>query len=90
VPLSFEPGEAYQFDWSYEVVWINSTTATIKVAHVRLCHSRMFFVRAGLRGRFFNVVDLANKLESEPRDGKQGRMADYLSRLDFVLLDELG
>jgi hypothetical protein len=46
VPLSFEPGEAYQFDWSYEVVRINNTTVTIKVAHVRLCHSRMFFVRA--------------------------------------------
>ena len=43
-----------------------------------------------MRGRFFNVVDLVNKLESETRAGKQGRMADYLSRLDFVLLDELG
>ncbi len=43
-----------------------------------------------MRGRFFNVVDLVNKLESEARAGKQGRMADYLSRLDFVLLDELG
>jgi len=47
-------------------------------------------IRGGLRGRFFNVVDLVNKLESETRAGKQGRMADYLSRLDFVLLDELG
>jgi DNA replication protein DnaC len=47
-------------------------------------------IRAGLRGRFFNVVDQVNKLESETRAGKQGRMADYLSRLDFVLLDELG
>jgi DNA replication protein DnaC len=47
-------------------------------------------ITAGWRGRFFNVVDLVNKLESETRAGKQGRMADYLSRLDFVLLDELG
>src|SRR3954469_2727871 len=46
VPLSFAPGEAYQFDWSHEVVLINSTTVTVKVAHVRLCHSRMLFVRA--------------------------------------------
>jgi transposase len=46
VPLSFEPGEAYQFDWSHEIVRINNTTVTIKVAHVRLCHSRMFFIRA--------------------------------------------
>ena len=37
--------------------------------------------------RFF---DLVNRLDSETRSGKQGRIADYLSRLDFVLLDELG
>jgi len=46
IPLSFAPGEAYQFDWSHEVVLINGTTVTVKVAHVRLCHSRMLFVRA--------------------------------------------
>jgi transposase len=46
IPLSFAPGEAYQFDWSYEIVLINGTTVTVKVAHVRLCHSRMLFVRA--------------------------------------------
>jgi len=46
VPLSFAPGEAYQFDWSHEIVVINGTTVTVKVAHVRLCHSRMLFVRA--------------------------------------------
>jgi transposase len=46
VPLSFAPGEAYQFDWSHEVVLIAGTTVTVKVAHVRLCHSRMLFVRA--------------------------------------------
>src|SRR6266550_871616 len=46
VLLSFAPGEAYQFDWSHEVVLINGTTVTVKVAHVRLCYSRMLFVRA--------------------------------------------
>ena len=46
VPLSFAPGEAYQFDWSHEVVVLNGTTVTVKVAHMRLCHSRMPFVRA--------------------------------------------
>jgi transposase len=46
VPLSFAPGEAYQFDWSHEVVLIAGATVTVKVAHVRLCHSRMLFVRA--------------------------------------------
>ena len=46
VPLSFAPGEAYQFDWSHEIVLINGATVTVKVAHVRLCHSRMLFARA--------------------------------------------
>ena len=46
VPLSFAAGEAYQFDWSHEVVLLNGTTVMVKVAHLRLCHSRMPFVRA--------------------------------------------
>ncbi|MEQ9121787.1 MAG: ATP-binding protein, partial [Alphaproteobacteria bacterium] len=47
-------------------------------------------IRNGARGRFFNVVDLVNKLEAEARDGRQGRLADLLCRLDFLILDELG
>lgn len=47
-------------------------------------------IRSGTRGRFFNTVDLVNKLEIEARSGKQGRLADYLTRLDFVIMDELG
>ncbi len=46
VPLSFAPGEAYQFDWSHEIVLLSGVTVTVKVAHMRLCHSRMLFVRA--------------------------------------------
>ena len=42
------------------------------------------------RGRFFTTVDLVNRLEAEGRAGRQGRLADYLTRLDFVILDELG
>jgi transposase len=45
VPLVFAPGEAYQFDWSYEIVIIAGMTTPVKVAQVRLCHSRMRFVR---------------------------------------------
>lgn len=47
-------------------------------------------IRNGSRGRFYNVVDLVNRLETEHRSGRQGRLADYLTRLDFVILDELG
>ena len=46
VPLTFAPGEAYQFDWSHEIVLMKGLPMTVKVAHVRLCHSRMMFVRA--------------------------------------------
>ncbi len=49
VPLCYAPGEAYQFDWSHEVIVISGVTVTVKVAHVRLCHSRMMFVRAYMR-----------------------------------------
>jgi DNA replication protein DnaC len=56
----------------------------LAIAIARAC------IRDGARGRFFNVVDLVNKLEAETRAGRQGRMADYLSRMDFVVLDELG
>ena len=44
--MSFAPGEAYQFDWSHEIVVMSGVTTTLKVAHVRLCHSRMMLVRA--------------------------------------------
>ena len=47
-------------------------------------------VRTGARVRFFNTVDLVNRLEAEARAGKPGRIADQLSRLDLVILDELG
>ena len=194
VPLIFAPGEAYQFDWSHEIVVMDGVTTMVKVAHVRLCHSRMMFVRAydetlatalkrkhepqrfvgdllraeisekqarsikyqltvaklplakdvddfafrdtpinealvrdlaggafiaqqrnvvlvggtgtgkthlaiaiarsciraGSRGRFYTTVDLVNQLEAQARAGRQGRLADYLTRLDFVILDELG
>jgi transposase len=61
VPLSFAPGEAYQFDWSHEVVLIAGTTVTVKVAHVRLCHSRMLFVRAYPRETQEMVFDAHNR-----------------------------
>ena len=43
IPLIFEPGEAYQFDWSTETVVMAGVLTTVKVAHFKLCHSRMPF-----------------------------------------------
>jgi DNA replication protein DnaC len=47
-------------------------------------------IRAGARARFFNVVDLVNRLEQDGRQGKPGVLAGQLARLDLVVLDELG
>ena len=47
-------------------------------------------VRGGARVRFYNTVDLVKRFEAEARAGKPGRIADHLSRLDLVILDELG
>ncbi|MBY3038767.1 ATP-binding protein [Rhizobium laguerreae] len=58
-------------------------------SHLAIAIARAL-IRNGTRGRFFNVVDLVNRLETETRSGKQGRTADYLNRLDFIILDELG
>jgi len=49
VPLRFDPGEAYQFDWSHEGVEFNGLPLTVKVAQMRLAFSRMPFVRAYFR-----------------------------------------
>lgn len=58
-------------------------------SHLAIAIARSL-IRNGSRGRFYNVVDLVNRLETEHRNAKQGRLADYLTRLDFVILDELG
>jgi transposase len=61
VPLIFAPAEAYQFDWSQEIVVIAGATTKAKVAQVRLCHSRMPFVRAYPRESQEMVFDAHEK-----------------------------
>ena len=46
VPLEFDPGEAYQFDWSQERASIDGEVFRLKVAQMLLCYSRMPYVRA--------------------------------------------
>ncbi len=74
-------------DHQRNVVLIGGTgtgKSHLAVAIARAC------LRNGARGRFFNVVDLVNKLDAEARADRQGRTADLLCRLDFLILDELG
>jgi len=56
----------------------------LAIAIARAC------IRGGAKARFFNVVDLVNKLDAEAKLGRQGRIADGLTRVDLVVLDELG
>jgi len=46
IPLVFDLAEAFQFDWSHEDVKMAGMPMRIKVAHVRLCYSRLFLVVA--------------------------------------------
>ena len=46
--------------------------------------------RYGKRVRFYSTVDLVNALEQEKAQGKAGRIASSLLRMDLVILDELG
>lgn len=61
IPLRFAPGEAYQFDWSYEKALIGGIPQTIKVAHFRFCYSRIFFVIAYPRESQEMVFDAHNR-----------------------------
>ena len=44
----------------------------------------------GRRARFFSTVDLVNSLEQEKAQGRAGKLALSLMRVDLVILDELG
>src|SRR4051812_24872786 len=61
VPMSFAPGEAYQFDWSHETITLQGLPLTIKAAHMKLSHSRMPFVRAYFRETQELVFDAHDK-----------------------------
>jgi transposase len=57
IPQSFDPGEAFQFDWSHELVELSGVVVKVKVAHFRLCYSRMQFCVAYLRESLEMVLD---------------------------------
>lgn len=57
IPQAFDPGEAYQFDWSHEQVELGGVLVKVKVAHFRLCHSRMPFCVAYHRESLEMLLD---------------------------------
>ena len=87
IPLSFAPGEAYQFDWSTEVVVLHGTTTTVQVAQVRLCHSRMPFVRAYPRQAQEMVFDAHDKAFSFYKGACQRGIYDNMrTAVDALLI----
>ena len=48
VPLSFACGEAFQFDWSEDWAIIAGRRIKLQIAHFKLCHSRVFYLRASV------------------------------------------
>src|SRR5664279_3482004 len=61
VPMSFAPGEAYQFDWSHETITLAGLPLVVKAAHMKLSHSRMPFVRVYFRETQELVFDAHDK-----------------------------
>ena len=61
VPLKFAPGEAFQFDWSEEEIKLAGEMVRIKVAHIRLCHSRFFLIVAYRNEQQEMVMDAHDK-----------------------------
>ena len=61
VPMSFAPGEAYQFDWSHETITLQGLPLMVKAAHMKLLHSRMPFVRVYFRETQELVFDAHDK-----------------------------
>lgn len=85
VPLTFEKGEAFQFDWSNEEVILDGTLTSIKIAHIRLCYSRFFLVVAYLNEEMEMVMDAHAKafefFGGQPRKGIYDNMKTAVQKI---------
>ncbi len=61
IPLEFAPGEAFQFDWSTEEIELQGILTRVKVAHIRLCYSRMFLIVVYRNEQMEMVFDAHNR-----------------------------
>ena len=67
VPLVFQPGEAFQFDWSEDWAMLGGQRTRLQVAHLKLAHSRAFIVRAYLLQTHEMLFDAHGRPASAPR-----------------------
>src|SRR6478672_2907613 len=85
VPLSFAPGEAFQFDWSEDFAVIRGVRVKLQVAHVKLCYSRAFIIRAYLLQTHEMLFDAHNHafrvLGGVPRRGIYDNMRTAVDKV---------
>jgi transposase len=85
IPLVFEPGEAFQFDWSTESVLLKGELTTLKVAHIRLCYSRFFLVVAYPNEELEMVMDAHTQgfefLGGQPQKGIYDNMKTAIQKI---------
>jgi len=85
VPLSFEPGEAFQFDWSEDWAVIGNERTKLQVAHTKLSYSRAFIVRAYLTQSHEMLFDAHNHafrvLGGIPRRGIYDNMRTAIDKV---------
>ncbi|MBO6895177.1 MAG: IS21 family transposase [Roseibium sp.] len=86
VPLTFEPGEAFQFDWSEDWALIGGERTKLQVAHFKLSYSRAFFVRACLLQTHEMLFDAHNHafrvLCGVPRRGIYDNMRTAVDKVE--------
>jgi transposase len=85
VPLAFEPGEAFQFDWSEDWAIIGNERTKLQVAHAKLSYSRAFIVRAYLLQTHEMLFDAHNHafrvFGGVPRRGIYDNMKTAIDRV---------
>lgn len=85
VPLAFEPGEAFQFDWSEDWALIGGERVKLQIAHFKLCYSRAFAVRAYLLQTHEMLFDAHNHafrvLGGVPRRGIYDNMRTAVDKV---------
>jgi transposase len=85
VPLAFEPGEAFQFDWSEDWAVIGGERTKLQVAHFKLSYSRAFVLRAYLLQTHEMLFDAHNHafriLGGVPRRGIYDNMRTAVDRV---------
>ena len=85
VPLTFAPGEAFQFDWSEDWAIIGNERTKLQVAHTKLSYSRAFIVRAYLLQTHEMLFDAHNHafrvLGGVPRRGIYDNMKTAIDKV---------